>query len=175
MSLKNALKLQWKFPVGNDLVNLIQAGYANQRIASKLGVISDYNHFAHRADHGAQGLHDETVGIADTSFRDAADAHDQDVRRDAAQHFFADGSELHAQSRVKIAAGQNDLCPLAVPEGLSYRDGVGHDLNGPVAQTARDLDATGAATLSIDPAPGPRWTRAGTSGTRSSRYPVRGP
>ena len=49
MSLKNALKLPWKFLVRDDLVDLIQASHANQRVASKLRVIGHDDHFAHRA------------------------------------------------------------------------------------------------------------------------------
>ena len=58
------------------------------------------------------------IGITETGLCDAHDSDDEDVGGNAVQHAFADRSESHPKTGIKVASGENDFHLLGFPEDL---------------------------------------------------------
>ena len=62
------------------------------------------------------------------------------------EHAFADGAKLNAEVRIKVSAGQRDLCLPALPKDLGNRNRVSDDLNRTAEKTSGNFGYSRSAT-----------------------------
>ena len=135
-----------KAAVRDDLIELGKIGYVNHRFSAEFRVVRHDDYALRAFHHGANRLDHQRAGVTEAFGGNAADSQNGDVGRDAMEHAFADGAKLNAEVRIKVSAGQRDLCLPALPKDLGNRNRVSDDLNRTAEKTSGNFGYSRSAT-----------------------------
>src|ERR1017187_7209226 len=151
----HAMRLQHVLVVGREGgvrdydVGYFQGGEVDHRGAAEFRAVGDDDYLTGHLDHLALVADYQGVAVAETSLRDAADSHDQNVGGDAAQHLLAERSDHEAQAGVQIAARQGHFNFARIVEQLGDGQRIRDGLQGTVLERPRDA-GHGGTTIQDD-------------------------
>lgn len=120
--------------VGDDDVDLLEVAEWGEGFAAELRVVEQHDDRLGGAEHLALDVDEESMGVAQPVFGEAARAHDSVVHVDIGERLHGERADEDAQSRVDNAPGDDDLDLVVARVVVGDREGVGHNLGAFGAQ-----------------------------------------